>query len=162
MKLLVLTTALLAWTSVHADSNPSAYYGGRYGGYALHGGYGGYGSYRGGVGYGGYGGVGIGRGSVAVHPGYGGYARAGSYVACNPGACHIAKRSISKRSADPALYYSAYGGHGGYGLGYGGYGSYYGTGLGYAGRVLYGGYGGYGGGYGGYGGHGLGYTTVYG
>merc|ERR1712223_157977 len=83
-----------------------------YGGYGL--GYGGYGGY----GYGGYGG---GYGTVGIARGYGGYAGAGSYVAANPGAIHIAKRS-AEPEADPQ-YAVGYSGLGGYGLGLGGYSS---------------------------------------
>merc|ERR1711936_1369219 len=93
-------------------------YGG-YGGYAGYGGYGlGYGGY-GGYGYGGYGG---GYGTVGIARGYGGYAGAGRYVAANPGAIHIAKRS-AEPEADPwstgytAIGYGGYSGLGGYGLG---------------------------------------------
>merc|ERR1712088_1030123 len=81
-------------------------------------GYGGYGGYSG-LGYAGYGGYGL---------GYGGYAGAGSYVAANPGAIHIAKRS-AEPEADPwstgytAIGYGGYSGLGGYGLGLGGYSS---------------------------------------
>merc|ERR1719385_40220 len=60
------------------------------GGYRLYNGYGGYG-------YGAYGG---GYGTVGIARGYGGYAGAGSYVAANPGAIHIAKRS-AEPDADP-------------------------------------------------------------
>merc|ERR1711862_70074 len=86
-------------------------YGG-YGGYAGYGGYGlGYGGY-GGYGYGGYGG---GYGTVGIARGYGGYAGAGRYLAANPGAIHIAKRS-AEPEAEPQ-YAVGYSGLGGYGLG---------------------------------------------
>merc|ERR1739844_3242 len=62
-------------------------------------GYGGYGGY-GGLGYAGYGGYGGGYGAVGIARGYGGYAGAGSYVAANPGAIHIAKRS-AQPEAEP-------------------------------------------------------------
>merc|ERR1719385_690972 len=92
--------------------------------------------------------------------GYGGYAGAGSYVAANPGAIHIAKRS-AEPDADPwSTGYTTigYSGLGGYGLGLGGYSSLgysvpaYST-LGYTtgytgGYGLYNGYGGYSGLYG--------------
>merc|ERR1712210_356293 len=104
----------------------------------------------GGLGYAGYGGYGLGYG------GYGGYGGAGTYVAANPGAIHIAKRS-AEPEAEPQ-YAVGYSGLGGYGLGLGGYSSLgytapaYST-LGYTGYTggygLYNGYGGYSGHYGG-------------
>merc|ERR1712233_191762 len=89
-----------------------------YGGYGGYGGlgYAGYGGY--GLGYGGYGG---GYGTVGIARGYGGYAGAGRYVAANPGAIHIAKRS-AEPEAEPQ-YAVGYSGLGGYGLGLGGYSS---------------------------------------
>merc|ERR1712126_514820 len=120
-------------------------------------GYAGYGGY--GLGYGGYGGYGYGGGygTVGIAREYGGYAGAGRYVAANPGAIHIAKRS-AEAEAEPQ-YAVGYSGLGGYGLGLGGYSSLgytvpaYST-LGYAtgytgGYGLYNGYGGYSGLYGG-------------
>merc|ERR1712212_969550 len=77
-------------------------------------GYGGYGGY-------GYGGYGSGYGTVGIARGYGGYAGAGTYVAANPGAIHIAKRS-AEPEAEPQ-YAVGYSGLGGYGLGLGGYSS---------------------------------------
>merc|ERR1712218_349688 len=104
-----------------------------YGGYGL--GYGGYGGY----GYGGYGGY----GTVGIARGYGGYAGAGPYVAANPGAIHIAKRS-AEPEAEPqyAVGYTGLGGYSSLGytvpaystVGYSGYTGGYG---------LYNGYGGY-------------------
>merc|ERR1712110_327292 len=125
-----------------------------YGGYGGYGGLG-YAGYGGnGLGYGGYGGYGYGGygggyGTVGIARGYGGYAGAGTYVAANPGAIHIAKRS-AQPEAEPQ-YAAGYSGLGGYSslgytlpaysaLGYTGYTGGYG---------LYNGYGGYSGLYGG-------------
>merc|ERR1712072_1471303 len=107
-----------------------------------------------GIGYGGFGGLGYagygGYGTVGIARGYGGYAGAGTYVAANPGAIHIAKRS-AEPEPDPQ-YTVGYSGLGGYGLGLGGYSSLayavpaYST-VGYTGYTggygLYNGYGGY-------------------
>merc|ERR1711890_39861 len=116
--LLILSMAL---SMVKSEPWVTGY--GRYAGnYGLYRGYGGYGGYHG-----------HGYGTVGIY--HGGYANAGHYVAANPGAIHIAKRS-----ANPKPLYG-YGGHGGYGLGYSlGYGLGY-TGYGYN---VYGGYPGYG------------------
>merc|ERR1711971_589949 len=81
-------------------------------------GYGGYGGYGGDGGYG-YGGYGGGYGSVGIARGYGGYAGAGTYVAANPGAIHIAKRSAEAEAEAEPQYAVGYSGLGGYGLGLG-------------------------------------------
>merc|ERR1712024_358821 len=83
-----------------------------YGGYGGYGGYAGYGGY--GLGYGGYGGYGYrgyggGYGTVGIARGYGDYAGAGRYVAANPGAIHIAKRS-AEPEPQYAVGYSGLGG----------------------------------------------------
>merc|ERR1711983_557588 len=130
--LLVVSTSLVMgeadpWSTGYTAIGYGGY--GGYGGYAGYGGYGlGYGGY-GGYGYGGYGG---GYGTVGIARGYGGYAGAGRYVAANPGAIHIAKRS-AEPEAEPQ-YAVGYSGLGytvpaystlGYTTGYtGGYGLY--------------------------------------
>merc|ERR1711990_1095669 len=80
--LLVCISLVMAEADPWSTGYTAIGYGG-YGGYGL--GYGGHGGY----GYGGYGG---GYGTVGIARGYGGYTGAGSYVAANPGAIHIAKR----------------------------------------------------------------------
>merc|ERR1712172_169766 len=107
-------------------------------------GYGGYGGY----GYGGYGG---GYCSVGIARGYGGYAGAGTYVAANPGAVHIAKRS-AEAEAEPqyAVGYSGLGGYSSLGYTRPAYSTLgYTTGYTSGGYGLYNGYGGYSGLYGG-------------
>merc|ERR1712192_253497 len=144
--------ACISLAMCEADPWSTGYTAIGYGGYGGYGrGYGGYGGY----GYGGYGG---GYGSVGIARGYGGYAGAGTYVAANPGAIHIAKRS-AEAEAEPQ-YAVGYSGLGGYGLGLGGYSSLgytrpaysslgYTTGYTSGGYGLYNGYGGYSGLYGG-------------